>query len=143
MVNSQRLVLSNGFTGASLAVFYFDDRIKKVLSCKQALFSMDPLPCVVVLSSADNSLKVYAMTGHLLADRRLKTEAVQMALVQDADGCDVLALLDLQSGLSFFRLPDLEETRRRIKMQQVGLVDLMAGAQSLVLSTDSEIIVCQ
>lgn len=105
--------------------------------------SIDPLPSVVIFGPESNSLKVYSLTGHLLVEKKLKTEVLKMVLVPDLDGCDVLVLLDDQSGLTFLRLPDLEEARNRIKVQRLGLVDMVACQHSLVLSTDSEIIVFQ
>jgi hypothetical protein len=105
--------------------------------------SIDPVPCIAMFSPSDSSLLVYSMTGQLLAEKKLKTTLQKMQLMADSDGCDVLVLLDQVSCLSFFKLPFLDEAKKRIKMKRLGLVDLVTSQQSLILSTDSEIIVCQ
>lgn len=97
----------------------------------------------MVYSPLDNTLQVFCLTGHLVTEKTLKAEVIKMVLVQDLDGCDVLVLLDEHSCLTFLRLPDLEEARKRVKMHRLGLIDIVACQQSLVLSTDSEIIVFQ
>ena len=111
----------------------------------QLVLTLDPIPAIALFSAEDNTLMVYSLTGQFITEKKLRDPVAKMLCGKDINSLDVLVVLGIGQTLSFYSLPYLEETKKRLQLSHTltGDFEIAKDSGSLFLAGDREIIVCQ